>query len=152
MTRRYQDRFLVEGKEVYRDVEYGWDYEQGTAVFRVFDTDGNLLTSENRLNESVSLAPEERARVEALVRGYPDLAAAVNQPGDVTFWAGGFVYRSKDDRYCGDGSRCVRAIVSKDGGYTEVAHAMVDLMRDRVVYPYYKPAGDPVADTSKKTR
>jgi hypothetical protein len=151
VTRRYQDRFLVDGKDVYRDVEYGWDYEQGTAVFRVFDTDGNLLVSETRPNESVSLAPEERARVEALVRGYPDLAAAVNQPGDVTFWAGGFVYRSKDDRYCGEGSRCVRAIVSKDGGYTEVAHAVVDLMRDRVVYPFYKPAGDPVADTSKKT-
>lgn len=149
--RHYQDRFLIDGKDVYRDIEYGWDYDRGVAVFRVLDTDGKLLSSEDRVGESISLSDEERARVEALVRTYPELSAAVNQPGDVSFWAGGFIYRAQDDRYCGEGSRCVRAIVSKDGGYTEVAHAVVDLMRDRVVYPHYKPAGDHLADTSKKT-
>ena len=53
---------------------------------------------------------------------------------------GGFAFREAGDPGCSDGSRCVHVIVSGgDDGQRPVAHAIVDLMRRRVVHPFYGP-------------
>lgn len=149
---RYQDRFRVEGKEVVRDVEYGWDYARGMTVLKMFDADGQMVSSEDRPGESLRLTDAENARAEALVRTHPQLEQIVNQPGDTTIWIGGFIFRDPDDPFCKPGSRCVHVIASKDQGYTPVAHAIVDLMRDRVVHPFFiQQAGGKSGKRSEKS-
>lgn len=152
MLRRYQDRFNVDGQEVVRDVEYGWDYARGMTVLKMFDTDGRLVSSEDRPGESLRLNEAENARAEALVRTHPQLEQILNQPGDTKIWIGGFILREPDDPFCKPGSRCVHVIASKDQGNTPVAHAIVDLMRDRVVYPFYhQQAGSESGKRSEKS-
>ena len=43
--------------------------------------------------------------------------------------------RKPGDRYCDRGTRCIYAILAEDGGFTPIQRAIVDLQRDRVVYP-----------------
>jgi hypothetical protein len=50
-------------------------------------------------------------------------------------WAGGFVMRKPGDRYCDRGTRCIYAILAEDEGFRPLRRAIVDLQRDRVVYP-----------------
>jgi len=136
IERRYGDFAMVGGKEVRFDVEYGWDYDRATGVRRTFDTTGKLLTSEDLINGEMALGEIERERVRQLVRTQPQLKAIANGP-DVVIWGEGFLWRVPGDPYCDRGSRCIHAIIAKDGGLTAVGHAMVDLQTDRVVYPFY---------------
>lgn len=138
INRRYGDFFLIDGEQVRREIELAWDYDRGTAIRRTYDLQGKLLETEDLPGADFSLTAPEKERVKDLVRGYPTLKDAVNQPG-VDIWAGGFVLREPGDRYCDKGTRCIHAIVSGDNGYTAVAHAIVDLQRDRVVYPDFDP-------------
>jgi hypothetical protein len=136
IERRYGDFAMVDGKEVRFDVEYGWDYDRATGVRRTFDTTGKLRTSEDLINGEMALGEIERERVRQLVRTQPQLKSIANGP-DVVIWAEGFLWRVTGDHYCDRGSRCIHAIIAKDGGLTAVGHAMVDLQTDRVVYPFY---------------
>lgn len=148
MERHYGDFFIIDGKEVRRQIEYGWDYDRATGVRKTFDPEGRLLQSEDLAGGEMALNETEAERVRALVRGHPALKAIANGD-DVVIWAEGFLRRVPGDRYCDKGSRCIHAILAKDKGLTAVGHAMVDLQSDRVVYPFYdgskmqkSPAGD----------
>lgn len=136
INRRYGDFFVVDGKEVRREIELAWDYDRATAIRRTYDPSGKLLQTEDLPGAEMRLTPAEDARVKALVSGYPTLKDVVKRPG-VVIWAGGFVLRKPGDRWCDKGTRCIHAIMSTDNGVTAVAHAIVDLQRDRVVYPEY---------------
>lgn len=136
VNRRYGDFFVIAGKEVRREIELAWDYDRGTAIKRSYDLSGKLLESEDLPGAEMRLTAAEDARVKVLVSGYPTLKDVVKQPG-VVIWAGGFVLRKSGDRWCDAGTRCIHAIMSTDNGATAVAHAIVDLQRDRVVYPEY---------------
>lgn len=136
INRRYGDFFMVDHKEVRREIELAWDYDRGTAIRRTYDLDGKLLQTEDVPGGEMRLTDVENDRVKALVSGYPTLKEIVQRPG-VVIWAGGFVWRKPGDRYCDLGTRCIHAILSNDNGVTAVAHAIVDLQRDRVVYPEY---------------
>lgn len=136
VNRRYVDFFVVEGREIRREIELAWDYDRGTAIKRTYDLSGKLLSTEGLPGAEMRLTPLEDERVKALVSGYPTLREIVKQPG-VVIWAGGFVLRKPGDRWCDAGTRCIHAIMSDDNGVTAVAHAIVDLQRDRVVYPEY---------------
>jgi hypothetical protein len=136
VERHYGDFQMVDGKEVRSEVEYGWDYDRATGVRKTFDATGKLLQSEDLVNGEMALGEIEQERVRALVRGQPALKSIANGP-DVIIWAEGFLWRVTGDRYCDRGSRCIHAIIAKDGGLTAVGHAMVDLQTDRVVYPFY---------------
>ncbi len=136
INRRYGDVFHVDGKKVRRQIELAWDYDRGTAIRRTYDESGRLLGSEDLPGAEMRLTPAEDERVKALVRGYPTLKDVAARPG-VVIWAGGFVLRQPGDRWCDARTRCIHAILSSDNGVTAVAHAIVDLQRDRVVYPEY---------------
>lgn len=136
INRRYGDFFMIDHKEVRRQIELAWDYDRGTAIRRTYDQGGKLLQTEDVPGAEMRLTDIENDRVKALVSGYPTLKEIVKQPG-VVIWAGGFVWRKPGDRYCDLGTRCIHAILSNDNGVTAVAHAIVDLQRDRVVYPEY---------------
>jgi hypothetical protein len=144
VARRHGDFSLAGGKERRYEVEYGWDYDQATALRKTFDANGTLLKTQRLNGAEFPLTEAERERVRALMRGQPALKPIVDRPG-VVIWAGGFAYQKRDDPYCGRGSRCIHAIAAADDGDTAVAHAIVDLQTDRVVYPFYQPAeGEPV--------
>lgn len=144
VARRHSDFSLDGGKERRFEVEYGWDYDQAVALRKTFDTDGKLLKTQQLNGAEFALTEPERERVRALMRGHPALKAIVDKPG-VVIWAGGFAYQKRDDPHCSRNSRCIHAIAAADDGDTAVAHAIVDLQTDRVVYPFYQPAeGEPV--------
>lgn len=128
-------------------VTRGWDYSKGVTLVRTYDPSGKLLREMIEPGADLSLVAAEQIRVESLVRSEPTIASVVNRP-TVRVWAGGFVFREPGDPFCDRGSRCVHAIAAANDGDDAVAHAIVDLMTDRVVYPEYKPAN--VADHSKQ--
>ncbi len=143
-ARRHSDFSLVAGQEKRLEVEYGWDYDRGIGLRKTFDTQGKLLQSEQISAANIPLTAVEAERVRALVRGQPELKPIVDKP-DVVIWGEGFAFGQADDPYCDLGSRCVHAIAAADFGDRAVAHAIVDLQSDRVVYPFYHPPeGDPV--------
>lgn len=151
INRRYGDFFVIDRQEVRREIELAWDYDRGTAIRRTYDLSGALLGTEDLPGAEMRLTEIEDARVKALVSGYPTLKDIVKQPG-VVIWAGGFVWRKPGDQWCDQGTRCIHAILSTDNGFTAVAHAIVDLQRDRVVYPeydmeHYKTAGNSATGT-----
>lgn len=138
LNRSYGDVFLIDGEEVRRKIQLAWDYDRGTAIRRTYDMQGNLLTTEDLPGAEMRLTEQENERVKDLVRGYPTLKDIANKP-DVVIWAGGFVMRIPGDRYCDKGTRCIYATLSKDNGFTPIVRAIVDLQRDRVVYPDFDP-------------
>ncbi|HEY6941150.1 hypothetical protein [Dokdonella sp.] len=134
INRSYEDFFVHDGVETRRRIELAWDYDRGTAIRRTYDLDGKLLQTEDVVGAEMRLTPLEDERVKALVRGYPGLREIAARDG-VIIWAGGFVMRKPGDRYCDRGTRCIYAILAEDGGFTPIQRAIVDLQRDRVVYP-----------------
>ena len=134
VNRSYEDFFVHEGVETRRRIELAWDYDRATAIRRTYDLDGKLLQTEDVAGAEMRLTPVEDERVKALVRGYPGLRDIAARDG-VVIWAGGFVMRKPGDRYCDRGTRCIYAILAEDGGFTPIQRAIVDLQRDRVVYP-----------------
>lgn len=134
VNRSYEDFFVHDGVETRRRIELAWDYDRGTAIRRTYDLDGKLLQTEDIAGAEMRLTPLEDDRVKALVNGYPTLGSIAQQPG-VVIWAGGFVMRKPGDRYCDRGTRCIYAILAEDGGFRPIRRAIVDLQRDRVVYP-----------------
>lgn len=147
VARRHSDFALHDGKEERREVEYGWDYDRGVALRRTFDQQGRLLETKEMVGANLSLTEQESERARALTLADPRLKAIVGKP-DVVIWAGGFAFRKPGDAYCDRGTRCIHVIAAADHGDTAVAHAIVDLQTDRVVYPFYQPAdGEPVAKT-----
>ena len=133
-NRSYEDFFVHEGVETRRRIELAWDYDRATAIRRTYDLAGTLLQTEDVTGAEMRLTPLEDERVKALVRGYPGLRDIAARTG-VVIWAGGFVMRKPGDRYCDRGTRCIYAILAEDGGFTPIQRAIVDLQRDRVVYP-----------------
>jgi hypothetical protein len=138
INRRYGDFFMIDGKKVRREIELAWDYGRGTAIRRTYDLSGALLQTEDLPGAEMRLTPVEDERLKDLVRGYPTLKDIAGEPG-VVIWAGGFVMRIPGDRYCDAGTRCIYATLSRDGGFTPIVRAIVDLQRDRVVYPDFDP-------------
>lgn len=136
VIRSYVDFFVIKGVEVRRRIEMAWDYDRATAIRRTYDLSDKLLQTEDLPGAEMRLTAIENDRVKALVSGYPTLKDIAKQTG-VVIWGGGFVLRKPGDRWCDAGTRCIHAILSTDNGVTAVAHAIVDLQRDRVVYPEY---------------
>ncbi|MBX3725961.1 MAG: hypothetical protein KF823_08585 [Xanthomonadales bacterium] len=135
-ARRYSDVVKLDGRDVRQDVEYGFDYDRRSTVRRVFDPDGRLLSEDLLPGESLRANAAEEARLEALVRGHPELGPLMAGRDDLLVHRGGFVVREAGDPWCDLGSRCLRFIVSAGDGSIPVLHAVVDLVSDRVVYTH----------------
>lgn len=135
-ARRYDDVVRIDGRSVQQTVEYGFDYDRALTVRRIYDPAGTLVSEDELPAESLRANPAEEARLLELVQTHPDLGPKMNEPG-LLVHAGGFVVREPDDPYCGLGSRCLRFIVSKGDGSIPHIHAVVDLVSDRVVHPFY---------------
>lgn len=129
-------------------VTRGFDYSTGQTIVRTFDPEGKLMRTEKPDGADLSLTPAEKSRVEFLVRSDPRTRDIVNKPG-VMIFESGFVMREPGDSWCDRGSRCIRSIAATNGGDDVVLHSVVDLMRDKVVYPNYLPSGIKTNDSKK---
>ena len=132
---RYDDVIKVDGASVQQTVEYGFDYDRRLTVRRFFDRAGTLIAEEELPTEFLRANDAESARMLELVRTHPQLGPLMAEP-DLIVHRGGFVVREPGDPHCDLKSRCMRFIVSKPDGTTPHIHAVVDLVTDRVVYPY----------------
>lgn len=136
LARSYSDVVRINGENVQQKVEYGFDYDRAVTVRRIFDASGTLMSVDTFEAESLRANPAEEARLHELVRTHPQLGPMMDAP-DLLVHSGGFVVREADDPYCGLHSRCLRYIVSRGDGSIPHIHAVVDLVRDRVVHPFY---------------
>lgn len=136
LARRYSDVVRIDGRDVQQQVEYGFDYDRAATVRRIFDVQGRLMSEDVFEAESLRANAAEEARLHELVRTHPQLGPMMEQP-DLLVHSGGFVVREADDPYCGLHSRCLRYIVSRGDGSIPHIHAVVDLVSDRVVHPFY---------------
>lgn len=136
LARRYEDVVRIDGRSVRQVVEYGFDYDRAATVRRIFSEQGDLMSEDVFEAESLRANPAEEARLHELVRTHPQLGPLLDEP-DLLIHSGGFVVREPDDPYCGLRSRCLRYIVSKGDGSISHIHAVVDLVSDRVVHPFY---------------
>lgn len=134
LARRYSDVLKIDGKNVPRTIEYGFDYDKRTTVRRTYDDEGRLI-AEDAKQDTLRANDAESERMIELVRTHPALGALMDKPG-LHVHAGGFVVRQAGDPYCNAESRCLRVIVSAGDGSIPVLHAIVDLVSDRVVYPF----------------
>jgi len=136
-ARDYRDVVKIDGRDVVQQVEYGFDYARGTTVRRITRDDGTPPSEEVLPTTTLRANPAETDRLLELVRTHPQLGPKM-QAADLFVHGGGFVVRTPGDPYCDIGSRCIRVIVSSGDGSINILHAVVDLMSDRVVYPFYE--------------
>lgn len=146
-NRRYQDVVEVDGRQVQQVIEYGFDYDKRSTVKRTFDIAGHLLDETDEPSTTLRANLAEQARLIELVRTHPQLADKMREPG-LHIYAGGFVLRDIGHPYCGEGSRCIRVVVSKGDGSAGHVYALVDLVNDRVVEPFHAPI-QPGSQTQK---
>lgn len=138
VVRRYDDVFHADGANLPVTVEYAWDYARGVGIERVYTRDGKPYSQRELPGQTMNFTDAEMELAFALAREHAQLGPVLAQP-DLRFY-GGFAFREAGDPGCSDGSRCVHVIVSGgDDGQRPVAHAIVDLMRRRVVHPFYGP-------------
>lgn len=138
VIRRYDDVFRDNGANLPVTVEYAWDYARGLGIERVYTRDGTPYSQRDLPGQTMNFTDAEMELAFALSREHAQLGPVLAQP-DLRFY-GGFAFRDAADPGCSDGSRCVHVIVSGgDDGQRPVAHAIVDLMRRRVVHPFYGP-------------
>jgi len=150
-ARRYDDVVKIDGRDVRQTVEYGFDYDRKATVRRITAPDGTVMSEELFPAESLRANEAESARLLELVRTHPQLGPMMSEPGLIVH-RGGFVVREPDDPYCGEGSRCLRFIVSKGDGSIPFIHAIVDLVSDRVVHPFEDNSTHPAASAATESK
>jgi len=138
VIRRYDDVFSDHGKALPVTVEYAWDYGRGLGIERVYTRDGQPYSQRDLPGQTMNFTDTEIELAFALAREDSGLHALLSQP-DLRFY-GGFAYRDLNDPGCGEASRCVHVIVSAGAdGERAVAHSIVDLMKRKVVHPFFGP-------------
>lgn len=137
-VREYVDMNKVDSKDVYTRIRMFWDYDRGVTVVETFDMDKNLLSTVDEPGLTPNATEEEIARAIELTKAEPQLRDIVSRPG--IFFHAGFIYRDGSDSVCAAHSRCIHVFVSggADSGIP-LAHAIVDLMTDKVVHPFFAP-------------
>ncbi|MEO8671356.1 MAG: hypothetical protein ABI411_08590 [Tahibacter sp.] len=138
VTRHNEDVFRENDQDIPVIVEYGWDYRAGMGVQRVYNRDGSFRSERALPGQTLGFTDPEIELAFALTREAPELAVQLSEP-NLNFYAG-FRYLDSGDVACGPGSRCLHVIVSGgDDGQRPIAHAIVDLMKRRMVHPFFTP-------------
>lgn len=143
LLREYVDSVKTPSGDQYQKVQYGWDYDQGSAVQKFFSLDGALIREEVQPGITLATSPAELEYAFALVRAEPSLQSVIER-SDVRIY-GGFSYREPDAKSgaaalaCGAKSRCIHVILSGGvDGEVALGHAIVDLASRKVVDPKYQ--------------
>ena len=147
VVRDYAEDAKIDGQDVRRRVQYAWNYGRGVAQERVWVGEQGEPTVRDDVGLVLHATEPEMEFAYRIVREDPRLAKRV--PADALFY-GGFIFRSANATPCGMRSRCVHVFATRDHGRHMDVHAIVDLMRARVVITDADPAMGGIADPVKK--
>ena len=145
LVREYVDSVKTDRGDEYRKVQYGWDYDQGVAVQRIFSMSDVLIKSQAEPNLTLKVTQNELEYAYSLVRQHPELSGIARQKDAIMH--GGFslttdpneLNSSPANSQCGVKSRCIHIIISGGhDGETSLAHAIVNLATGRVVDAQYR--------------
>jgi hypothetical protein len=148
LVREYVDSVKTDAGDVYQKVQYGWDYDQGVAVERIYrlqeqsgrisDNANKLISEQAQPGLTLKTTEAELQYAYALVRSHRDLKIVCMRQ-DARFY-GGFSLRNDDvSNRCGVKSRCIHVIVSGGpNGEEALVHAIVDLALGQVIDAHYQ--------------
>ncbi len=144
MVREYVDSVKTEHGDEYQKVQYGWDYDQGSAIQRISSMDGTLISSQAEPDLTLETTPNELEYAFGLVRKDPALVDIAKRP-DARMY-GGFSLKTDPrdlstpaNAACGAKSRCIHIIISGGpDGVESLAHAIVNLASGLVVDANYR--------------
>ena len=143
MVREYVDSVKTDRGDVYQKVQYGWDYDQISAVQRISSMDGKLISAHAEPNLTLETTPKELEYAFALVRQHPELRKMASRFDALI--SGGFSLTTDPSEAgaanteCGAKSRCIHVIISGGvDGEKSLAHAIVNLASGIVVDPHYR--------------
>jgi hypothetical protein len=142
LVREYIDSVKTDAGDIYQKVQYGWDYDQGMAVERIYDLQDQLISQQTQEGMTLETTEPELQYAYWLVRQHRDLKKVCARK-DARFY-GGFSLRNGSDtqakpRICVSKSRCVHVIVSGGpNGEEALAHAIVDLALGQVVDAHFQ--------------
>ena len=152
LIREYYDDVKLPGGEERWRVQYLWDYANGVAVQRIFNSDGSVRSLEPKPALTLNATEGELAFAIALVER--DARIAPHLTADATYY-GGFSFREPGVAACNMRSRCVHVFAVRDEGRVRLVHAIIDLMTVRVVIPDYdhdlKSAADAATNKGNET-
>ncbi len=147
LVREYVDSIKTDAGDQYQKIQYGWDYDLGSAKIITYSMDGKLLSTEVANDLTLNTSEAELAYAFELVRSSPKLKIASARP-DATIY-GGFSYRNASDQspaavYCRAKSRCIHVLISGGiAGEILYGHAIVDLASGKVVDPEFITVSSP---------
>lgn len=147
VVRDYIELMKVDGHDERHRVQYAWNYTRAIAQRRLFAVDGTLQSVEDRPGLTLKATDDEIAYATGLVRNDPRLKDAA---GGATEFYGGFSVRDAGSE-CDVGSRCIRVLATRDQGRHNMFHAIVDLMRGRIVDASVDPGMRAIEDRSETT-
>jgi hypothetical protein len=160
VVRDYVDSIKTSSGDVYRKVQYAWDYTRNVAIIRQYQLDGTLISIDDEPALTLETTDAELAYAFSLVRNDPQLGSIARQKGTRLY--GGFSLRvaslapSSDraaDNHCRAKTRCIHVMMSggKDGELA-LGHAIVDLSVHKIVdHQYSNPAPQGASSASAKS-
>ncbi len=144
MVREYVDSVKTEHGDEYQKVQYGWDYDQGSAVLRISTMDDKLISAQAEPDLTLETTPNELEYAFELVRKDPALIEVANR-ADARLYGGFSLTTDPRDvttpanTACGAKSRCIHIIISGGiNGEEALAHAIVNLASGLVVDANYR--------------
>ena len=145
LVREYVDSVKTDKGDEYRQVQYGWDYDQGSAVQRISSMDGKLMSSQAIPELTLETTPNELEYAFELVRNDPALAAIARR-ADANIYGGFSLKGNASDlssppahAACLAKSRCIHIIISGGlDGEVALGHAIVNLATGLVVDANYR--------------
>ena len=136
VIRSWPDRAQLADRSVPTRVELVFDYEQGIAVERTLDLQGNVLEVRIRTG-TVPPAKEEIALAFEIVNNDVELARQLRESNGSL--DGGFILNEKKGETCGPGTRCVQVFGYADVADQHIFRSVVDLTKNLIVYRDYEP-------------
>jgi hypothetical protein len=147
LVREHVDSVKTDLGDQYQRIQYGWDYDIGSAKVITYSMEGELLSTEVANDLTLNTSEAELAYGFELVRSNKELKAASAKP-DATLY-GGFSYRNATDEspaavFCRSKSRCIHVLISGGvAGEILYGHAIVDLASGKVVDPRFIEISSP---------
>lgn len=141
IVRDYVDSVKTDHGDQYQKIQYGWDYDRGTAIERISTLEGELISEKAWPTLTLRATDAEMEYAYSLVRADQRLKSTAERK-DARFY-GGFSFADREhlddpNRPCQEKSRCVHVMVSGGpNGEENIAHAIVDLALGQVVIPNY---------------
>jgi len=138
LLRSWTDTVKVDGRELPRRVDILFDYTEGVALERSYDTSGRLIQERRLIDNAPSPSDDEIAEAFGIVRADPQLGRILKRTQAVL--EGGFLLQEAEGQACGPRTRCLQIQLLGPTRLGLVRYVVVDLTKGAIAYPAYTPA------------